>query len=219
MFRLPANYPHQFWILFVGLFINRVSVSLVWPFLTQHMHETLGIALTLTTLLITLQSMSGLFSTYVVSPMMDRVGRKGMMIFGLIASSSALLVMSITDTFAGWVLLMAVYGAVNQIFNIGSNAMVADLIEPDRRAKAYALVRMVSNLGIAIGPAIGGLLIAAFSFSITFYITAAVNMALAGVAIFTLAETIPHRATRAEQRADGGFRAVLRDRLFMSVCG
>ena len=34
--------------------------------------------------------------------------------------------------------------------------MVADLVGPSKRPDAYALLRMSNNVGIAIGPAIGG---------------------------------------------------------------
>lgn len=37
--------------------------------------------------------------------------------------------------------------------------MVADLVAPERREAAYASVRVASNLGVTIGPPIGGLLL------------------------------------------------------------
>lgn len=214
-----AAYPHGFWVLFWGLFINRVSASLVWPFLTEYVKDSLGITLTVAALLITIQSMTGLLSTVIVSPLMDRVGRRNVMVAGLIASSAVLVVMGFAHSLAAWALLMGVYGAVNQVFNIGSNAMVADLVEPEHRAEAYALIRMISNLGIAIGPAIGGFLISAASFSLALNVTGLVNTVLALVVLVFLAETIPQRLTRAEQKHDGGFRVVFQDRLFMITNG
>ncbi|MCB9452714.1 MAG: MFS transporter [Anaerolineaceae bacterium] len=216
--RLPP-YPRTFWILIGGLFINRISLSLIWPFLTSYMHETLGIPLTITALLITLQSVSGLISTITISPIMDRVGRKGLMIVGLISTSATLMLMSSTQALPAWVVLIAIYGGVGQLFNVGSNAMVADLVEPGQRTQAYALVRTSSNLGFTIGPAIGGLLIAAFSFNMTFYITAAVIATLALVAIYTLPETIPQRQPHQTQPVDSGFWVILKDRLFVLTWG
>ena len=37
--------------------------------------------------------------------------------------------------------------------------MVADLVAPERHEAAYASVRVASNLGVTIGPPIGGLLL------------------------------------------------------------
>ncbi|MBZ0278630.1 MAG: MFS transporter, partial [Anaerolineae bacterium] len=217
-FKLPP-YPRTFWVLFWGLFINRISASLVWPFLTLYMRDTLEIPLTVTAFLITLQALSGLASTAVVSPLMDRAGRKKMMVLGLVASSATLVVMSQAHGLLPWVILVIVYGAVNQIFNIGSNAMVADLVQPKERPQAYALIRMIANLGIAIGPAVGGLLIKASSFSTALNTTAVVNFLLAVVVWSALPETIPQLRTKAEQQADGGFLSVIKDRLFIVTWG
>ena len=38
-------------------------------------------------------------------------------------------------------------------------AMVADLVAPERREAAYASVRVAANLGVTIGPPLGGLLL------------------------------------------------------------
>ena len=38
-------------------------------------------------------------------------------------------------------------------------AMVADLVAPERQEAAYASVRVAANLGVTIGPPLGGLLL------------------------------------------------------------
>src|SRR5438034_1220060 len=52
--------------------------------------------------------------------------------------------------------------AVSLIGSLGGaadQAMVADLVAPERHEAAYASVRVASNLGVTIGPPIGGLLL------------------------------------------------------------
>src|SRR5205823_4692539 len=44
-------------------------------------------------------------------------------------------------------------------------AMVADLVAPERREAAYASVRIAQNLGVTIGPVLGGLLLIGGSWS------------------------------------------------------
>jgi predicted MFS family arabinose efflux permease len=59
---------------------------------------------------------------------------------------------------AGLVLLalMPVFGSLG---GAADQAMVADLVAPERQEAAYASVRVASNLGVTIGPVIGGLLL------------------------------------------------------------
>lgn len=51
-------------------------------------------------------------------------------------------------------------------------ALVADVVEPGQRAAAYGLQRMGTNLGWAIGPALGGLLSAVLGYGHVFFIAA-----------------------------------------------
>ena len=108
--------------------------------------------------------------------------------------------------------------------------MVADLIPPARRAGAYALLRMINNLGIAIGPAIGGFVIGV-SYGLAFYIAAAANLLFVTLIVLFVRETLPSRTAAtahgsgagaarggAPQR-EGGYGPVLRDRPFVALCG
>ncbi len=51
-------------------------------------------------------------------------------------------------------------------------ALVADVAAPEQRAAAYGLQRMGTNLGWAIGPALGGFLAAVLSYGYVFFIAA-----------------------------------------------
>lgn len=56
-------------------------------------------------------------------------------------------------------LLLALLPVFGSLGGAADQAMVADLVAPDRQEAAYASVRVASNLGVAIGPVIGGLLL------------------------------------------------------------
>ncbi|HAY83405.1 MAG TPA: hypothetical protein DCY42_00390, partial [Chloroflexi bacterium] len=107
---------------------------------------------------------------------------------------------------------MAVRGAVNPLYQIGADAMLADLIEPAKRADAYALTRMSKNAAIALGPAIGGFL-ADISYSITFYFAAG-GLAVFAVLIAGMAvETRPTTETKERSIEPlAGYGIIFRDR-------
>jgi MFS family permease len=208
------RYPKQFWLLFGGVFINRASVSMLWPFMTVYMYQTLGVPLTTVTLLLTVSAVFSIFSTAIVSPIMDTFGRKGAMILGLVAAAGVYIAMGYgTTLLLVWAILVAIQGAVSPIFNIGVETMVADLIPKDRRSSAYALIRTMSNAGIAIGPVIGGIL-AAISFSFIFFTMSAILTLLTVLVIVFIHETKPESDTSTNTHATGyGF--ILRDQTFL----
>ncbi len=115
------------------------------------------------------------------------------------------------------------YAIVNALFRIGSYAMVADLVEPERRASVYALLRMGDNVGIAAGPALGGFL-ASVAYALTYLLAAAMQAILGILAVSVIRETLPaHR----DASPDGlrvssggmGYGVLVRDRSFMTVWG
>ena len=212
-------YPREFWLLFWGVFINRVTASMIWPFLTVYMYQTLDVPLTTITLLFPLRAISSIISTAVVSPIMDRAGRKGVMIFGLIASGFVFFGMAVVESLVGWAIMITLFGAVLPIYNIGVNTMVADIIPQERRAPAYALIRTVSNAGIAIGPILGGFL-AIVSFQLVFSMTAASYIVLALLTFIFIVETIPDNPDSTRQRIfSGGYGFLLDDLRFVSFIG
>jgi len=219
MRRMTADYPHQFWLLFWGMLINAAGASMVWPFLTIYMRQRLEVPLTTVALLLTLNSAAGLVTTTVAGPVTDRFGRKGVMLLSLSASSATLLAMSLAGSLKLWVILMVISGAFNPLYRVGANAMVADLIQPERRAGAYALLRMIVNLGVAIGPSVGGF-VTAVSYALAFYIAAGAHVAFTLLILFFVAETVPQRGDAGDQNpGDEGYAHILRDRPFLTFCG
>ncbi|MDQ7026507.1 MAG: MFS transporter [Anaerolineae bacterium] len=209
-----SSYPKQFWLLFWGVFINRISSSMIWPFLTVYMSQILDVPLTIVALLLTLRAVFSFLSTAIVSPIMDKFGRKGAMVFSLLASIIVFMGMAQgTSSLLFWAILSAGHGVVLPIFNIGVQTMVADSIPKEKRSTAYALIRTVSNAGIAIGPVLGGLL-AIISFSFIFYGISVVYFVLAILVGLLIQETKPESNLVTDAQSSGyGF--ILRDHTFL----
>jgi MFS family permease len=140
-----ASYPRQFWLLFWGVLVNSSGASMVWPFLTIYLRQRLDVPLTTIALLLTLNALAGLASTSITGPAVDRFGRKGAMVISLGAGCVFMLALARVDSLGSAALLMLVKGFTDPLYRVGSDAMVADLIPPARRAGAYALLRMIAR--------------------------------------------------------------------------
>ena len=212
-------YPRQFWLLFWGMLISTVGSSMVWPFLVVYASGKLQLPLTAVTSLITLSSIMSLISSLIGGPVMDRLGRKWVMAFSLFANGLGYFLLSQADSFIAFAAIMALNGAVNPLYRVGADAMMADIIPAERRPDAYSLLRMGNNLGISIGPAVGGF-IASVSYSIAFS-CAAVGLFVYGLMIVFLAvETLPSRqADHPAREPFGGYGRVLRNRPFTGMIG
>ena len=190
-------YPRQFWLLFWGMMISTIGSSMVWPFLVVYVSGRLSLPLTAVASLITLSSGMSLLSSFIGGPVIDRFGRKWVMVGSLIANAAGYLLMSQANTFPAFAVIMALNGLVNPLYRIGADAMMADLIPAPQRPDAYSLLRMSNNLGISIGPAVGGF-ISAISYTIAF------TFASAGLVIYGLLIAIFAVETLPEQKDSGG---------------
>ncbi|HSJ58828.1 MAG TPA: MFS transporter, partial [Anaerolineae bacterium] len=224
------------------MLINTAGASMVWPFMTIYMRQTLDVPLTTVTLLMTFSAAASLAAVAVTGPVVDRFGRKGAMVLGLVSGAAVRVAMSSAGTLPAWVVVMGLHGAVGPLYQVGADAMIADLIPPERRTSAYALMRMASNVGIAIGPAVGGF-VAATSYSVAFYIAAAGATIYALLILILARETIPRRQPGEQHvgepgragtsprkgpeaggpavlpRRERGYGPLLRDSRFLGFCG
>lgn len=219
MRQATTGYPRQFWLLFWGRLISATGSSMYWPFLTIYMRQQLDVSLTTVALLFTLNSAAGLLTTFVAGPVVDRFGRKWVMVLSLAVASVTLVIMSLADTLLLWAVLMVVNGAFSPLYQVGSDAMIADLIEPKRRPDAYALLRTSHNAGVAVGPAVGGF-VTAMSYALAFNIAAGAHVVFALLVLFFVAETMPQRlpAAAEQPQVDEGYARILRDWPFLAFC-
>ena len=217
-FAKTGEYPRQFWLLFWGMLLSTIGSSMIWPFLMVYASERLNLPLTQTATLITLNSTASLLMTFAAGQITDRVGRKLVMVISLLSNAVVYLFFSHAATYTQFAIVMILLGACNPLYRVGADAMMADLIKPEKRADAYSILRMSNNAGIAIGPAVGGFL-AAVSQYLAFYI-ASTGLFLFGLLVLLFArETLPERqaSTAVKRERWGGYDRVFRDWPFITT--
>ncbi len=210
---LYHEYPHQFWLMFFGMLLSTIGSSMIWPFLMIYVTERLSLPLSIVASLTTLNAAMGLVAAFIAGPITDRLGRKWVMVVSLAGNAAGYFFLSKASSLPAFAILMGLQGAFNPLYRVGADAMMADLIPPERRIDAYSLLRLSNNLGVSIGPAIGGF-IASISYGVAFAI-ASVGMLTYSLLLTLFArETLPHSATSQRPERFGGYGRILRDRPF-----
>ena len=215
------RYPFQFWLMLMGLVISTTGTTMVWPFLTIYASEKLLLPLAAVTSLMTFNSVSGFVSSVIAGSLVDRFGRKGMMVIGLFGMAIVYLGYMPAREFWQFALLMLLSGSFNPLYRVGTDAIVADMIEPENRTQAYSLVRMGRNVGVALGPILGGLVLSR-SYNIGF-ITASIALTFFGLlTIFFLKETLQRDPNRHHDSLRDQLRVIseaLRNKAFSRMVG
>ncbi|MFO7908164.1 MAG: MFS transporter [Pirellulaceae bacterium] len=216
-----SQYPSQFWLMFAGMILSITGAAMIWPFLMIYASETLSLPLAAAASLMSINAAAGLVSSIAAGPIVDRAGRKWVMVVGLVGNGLCYFLMSQAGSYAAFALTFGLSGAFSPLFNVGSDAMLADLFPEKKRADAYALIRMARNIGVAAGPTLGGFVLSR-SYNLGLY-SAAIGLVFYGLLVlFFVRETLPPEA---EQAPAGvmhqlrGYWVALQDRPFMGVVG
>ncbi len=216
--RSAKVFPRQYWMLVSGSFLAATGASMVWPFLMLYLTRRLDVPLATISGLMTLNSAMGILCSFIAGTIADRMGRKNVMVASLLAGVGYFLLMSRDGSLLYYAALVGLWGGFNILYPVGANAMIADLIPGEQRMKAYAIVRICQNAGVAMGPVSGGFLIS-ISYNFAFF-TAASSFLLYGLfTIFFVRETLRNQdaghAPHLNALESSGYRQVFKDRVFM----
>jgi MFS family permease len=199
--------PRAFWALWAGSFVNRLG-TMVEPFLAFYLTGVRGFSLSATGVVLALFGLGSVFSQMLGGVLADRVGRRATLTGGMLATAAAMLVLGYVTATPVLIAVVFVLGLTIDLYRPAAQAVVADLVGPADRARAYGLIFWAVNLGFAAAMVLGGTLSRA-GFSWLFWIDA-VTCAIFAVLVW---RAIPETRVRRAGREPGGFGDVLRDRV------
>lgn len=143
----------KLFVLIVTNFVDMVGLLMIIPLMPFYARELGGGALVVSILMSSFTA-AQLLSAPLWGRFSDKYGRRPALLIGLTASCIAYVVFAFAHTI--WLLLLSrvVQGAGGGTVGV-IQAYVADSVEPENRAKALGWLSAATNVGVAIGPALG----------------------------------------------------------------
>lgn len=173
-----------------------------------------GVSLGLAAQVITAQILGRTLFILPAGALVDRMGSKLAMLLG----PALLVVAAVTAGFAPSfpVLLGAVFfqGAGSNLWQIGREVAVINLVRPDQRGRAMSAFFGLTQFGMALGPLLGGVVTDLWGFRALFLVYAAIGC-LVIAATLNLRDLGPKRADRGSMFAFGRLRDI--DPLFRTT--
>ena len=213
------EYPPAFWTVVVVNFIDRLGGSLLFPFFALYVTKKFNVGMTEVGGLFAIWSVSSFIGGFPGGALTDRLGRKGMIIFSLVATSLSSLALGFVNTIGLFFVVGFISGIFTEIGSPAYQAIVADILPEEKRTQGYGIIRVAFNLAVVFGPVIGGF-IATHSYLALFITDAVISLVAAVVVLFAIAETRPKVQPDAEPETAaesfGGYLRVLRDAPFMT---
>lgn len=194
--------------------------SMLWPYLLIYSSEKLSVSLTAVAGLLTINSLVGMVTTFLGGAIADRFGRKWVMGLSLLLCAVSWYGFQFAGTLGSFIALMALNGATTPLYRLAADSMMADLVPSEQRIEAYSILRMGNNIGVALGPSIGGF-VAAVSYGLSFKITGLGILVCGLLVLLFSGETIPqkHESFETEGSSFGGYGKIFRDGSFVALIG
>lgn len=152
-----SGLPKEAWLLSIAVFVNRIG-SMVLFFLSLYLTRKQGFSVTQAGQMVSLYGLGALIGSYSGGWLSDRIGPIRVQLISLLLSALGYVVLGyVTTPFLIGLMLFAV-AVVAEALRPANNTAISEVCPPELRARGFALNRLAVNLGISVGPALGGFL-------------------------------------------------------------
>ena len=217
--QIYQNYPRDFWMMILVNFVDRLGGSLLFPFFALYITKKFNVGMTEVGGLFAIFFISSFIGAFPGGALTDRFGRKGIIIFSLIATSFSTLLMGFVNEFQFFLTVAFISGMFTDVGGPAYEAVFMDMLPQEKRASGFGIRRVAFNLAIVLGPVIGGF-IAARSYLALFILDAVVSAIVAFMVFMLIPETKPATPEGKEGESTlqtfKGYLQVLRDGKFMA---
>lgn len=185
------GFPRPVYLLCLGNFINRVGMFLV-PFLTLYLVGELGLGVRFATVGMSAYGAGAITGSLLGGHLADRIGRRPVMLISLLGGAAILRFFGYVTNPPLTLAAVLLFSVFAELYRPAAAAMIADLVEPERRPQAFGLMYVAVNLGVAIGAVVGGWL-ATVWFTWLFWGDALTAAIYAVIILLCISETLPAR--------------------------
>ncbi|MGW1839968.1 MDR family MFS transporter [Streptomyces sp. BBFR2] len=221
---LPASFsglPAQFWWLWTSTLVNRLG-GFVSTFLALYLTAGRGYSASYAGLVGALYGLGGVVGSLGSGVLTDRLGRRPTMLLAQLVTAASVATLGFMTHPVAIAVVASAVGAASSASRPAVQAMMADIVAPEDRARAFALNYWAINIGFAVSSAAAGL-IAEHGYLALFLGESALVLTCALVVFRKLPESRPQAPERGgaapEAAASVSMLTVVRDGRFMTVVG
>jgi MFS family permease len=213
--------PRSVTTLQVGGLVNAFGNGITLPFLFIYLYNVRGIDLGIVGLIVGSHAVVSIVAGPIFGILVDRFGGRRMLATALgILTVGYALYPFVHEAWQGF-LVASITGIGVGGFWPSQSTLIAGLTAPEQRSPAFAMQRMVMNVGIGLGALTGGLIASTDSpgsFTVLFLLNSLTFVVYAGVMLaFVPSPDLGRSRAHAEQ--PGTYRDVVRHRAFLAVIG
>jgi len=203
----------EVWVLFAAALVNRAG-TMALPFLVLFLTRAREWPAQRAGLALTAFGLGSLLTAPLSGRLADRIGAGRVLKASLLLCGLLMVLVPYVRGTAATLALVFAWAVVGDAYRPANMALLSHLSDPEQRKSAYALNRLALNLGMSIGPAVGGFL-AAYSYAALFWVDGATSFLAGMVALLFLGPSLPV-PTPGEETGGRPPASALRDGRFLA---
>jgi MFS family permease len=212
-----SGLPREFWWLWTSTLVNRLG-AFVATFMALYLTLDRGYSASYAGLVASLHGLGGVVSSIGAGVMTDRLGRRPTLLVAQASTAASVALLGFMHHPVAIAAVAFLVGMTSNASRPAVQAMMADIVRPEDRVRAFSLNYWAINLGFAVSSMAAGF-IAEYSYLAGFLIEAGMTAVCAVVVFLKLPESRPGTPHAEKQTDDVRLGTVLRDGRFMSVVG
>lgn len=145
------------WLLALASLINRAG-TMVLPFLTLYLTSERGFTDIQAGQALAVFGVGAMVGSYGGGWLCDYVAPRSIMVGSLVLTAAGFLLLERAETWPAILAALLFWSVVGEAFRPANFAAVAAVAEPGRITQSFLLIRLAINVGMTLGPALGGFL-------------------------------------------------------------
>ena len=155
---LIRGQPTSIQILILGTLINNFG-NLIGPFMVVLLIQKLHFETTFVGRIVSMFGLLVVASISVGGYLTDRIGRRKTLLLSLFGGGCAALLLGFSEGRGSFLVLLAAFALLTELFRPASLALFADLVPEESRLQVLATVRVAVNVGLTLSMVVGGILV------------------------------------------------------------
>lgn len=208
--------PKNIWLICTVALINRAG-TMVLPFLALYLTQEIGVGIGKAGLVLTFYGIGALISAPFAGKLSDKIGALNLIRFSLFFSGITFFIYTLFDNYIAISITSVVLAVISESFRPAGMSFISTEAPIELRKQAYALYRLAINLGMSIGPVVGGIL-SAINFNLLFYVDGITSIAAGVFLILVKWQINPSSSESSEEDSEllkTAKKAVWKDSYFM----
>ncbi|MBI2259929.1 MAG: MFS transporter [Flavobacteriia bacterium] len=185
-----TTYSKDFWRLSFSMLFFMTSFNLILPEMNEYITRIGGADKK--GLIITLFTISAAISRPFSGKLSDMIGRKKVMLFGIIISILVCLLYPLFSIVTYFLLLRFIHGFSNGFMPTGATALITDLLPDNKRGQGMGIWGTFISIGIGIGQSSGFIVMKYFSYNELFWLSSILST-ISLLLLFPIKETLTNK--------------------------